>query len=87
MPRLEVTPPLGESELAVLEEVLSSTELLFDATPAAYRSAWWRRAQHESTQHESTQRESTQRESTQRESTQRESMLREAIENDLRQTR
>ena len=77
MPRLEVTPPLGESELAVLEEVLSSTELLFDATPAAYRSAWWRRAQHESTQHESTQRESTQRES----------MLREAIENDLRQTR
>ncbi len=77
MPRLEVTPPLGESELAVLEEVLSSTELLFDATPAAYRSAWWRRAQHESTQHESTQRESTQRES----------ILREAIENDLRQTR
>ncbi|TML74742.1 MAG: hypothetical protein E6G11_00100 [Actinobacteria bacterium] len=72
MPRLEVTPPLGESELAVLEEVLSSTELLFDATPAAYRSAWWRRAQHESTQHESTQRES---------------ILREAIENDLRQTR
>ena len=72
MPRLEVTPPLGESELAVLEEVLSSTELLFDATPAAYRSAWWRRAQHESTQ---------------RESTQRESILREAIENDLRQTR
>ncbi|TML20257.1 MAG: hypothetical protein E6G28_11130 [Actinobacteria bacterium] len=82
MPRLEVTPPLGESELAVLEEVLSSTELLFDATPAAYRSAWWRRAQHESTQ-----RESTQRESILRESTQRESILREAIENDLRQTR
>ena len=77
MPRLEVTPPLGESELAVLEEVLSSTELLFDATPAAYRSACWRRARHESTQHESTQRESTQRES----------ILREAIENDLRQTR
>jgi len=77
MPRLEVTPPLGEKELAVLEEVLSSTELLLDATPAAYRSAWWRRAQQESTQHESTQRESIQRES----------ILREAIENDLRQTR